>query len=483
MNIIFLGQKPIAEKIFFSIITNDNIKNIYVCSNKQKNNWWKSNKIYQYCKINQIHFIDNKKRNEAELEKIIFKKKIKFIFSIQHKWIISKKIIDLVNGNAFNLHLCTLPDYRGSCGINLAILHKKKYINATLHYIIPEVDMGPVVFEEKVKIEKNDNAFSLYGKLEEKGYNVFLKLFSHIIKGKKIPKNYKNGTSLFGSYKSLDKYRVLNYNQKNINDQFLYSKALNFKPFKPLIIKNNNQNFYLTPEITETKTQKKFVRVSSKIINTYKNKDEIKKLLKKKETPLEKKLYCQKWLHSDLSKRYTYFKIYYDLLKKNNLKILDVGGGLSSITKIMSVNHRYTICEIFNYDQKKQIEYFSDATIYNGDWFSYKFEKYDLIIANDIFPNADQRLELFLIKSLPHCKKLRLTITIDNDENFYTAKRLDGNEILTQKRMNGESVYYILKKFIKGLNESHLEELSYNEDSSWNNKRQVFTIEINGYLT
>ena len=99
----------------------------------------------------------------------------------------------------------------------------------------------------------------------------------------------------------------------------------------------------------------------------------------------------------------------------------------------MSVNHRYTICEIFNYDQKKQIEYFSDATIYNGDWFSYKFEKYDLIIANDVFPNADQRLELFLIKSLPHCKKLRLTITIDNDENFYTAKRLDGNEILTQK--------------------------------------------------
>ena len=72
-----------------------------------------------------------------------------------------------------------------------------------------------------------------------------------------------------------------------------------------------------------------------------------------------------------------------------------------------------------------------------------KFEKYDLIIANDVFPNADQR-ELFLIKSLPHCKKLRLTITIDNDENFYTAKRLDGNEILTQKRMNG-NVYFILK--------------------------------------
>ena len=130
--------------------------------------------------------------------------------------------------------------------------------------------MGPVVFEEKVKIEKNDNAFSLYGKLEEQGYNIFLKLFSQIIKGKKIPKNFKKGTSLFGSYKSLDKYRILNSNQKNINDQFLYSKALNFKPFKPLIIKNNNQNFYLTPEIIETKTQKKFVRVSSKIINTYK---------------------------------------------------------------------------------------------------------------------------------------------------------------------------------------------------------------------
>ena len=92
----------------------------------------------------------------------------------------------------FNLHLCTLPDYRGSCGINLAILHKKKYINATLHYIIPEVDMGPVVFEEKVKIEKNDNAFSLYGKLEEKGYNVFFKTFlTHHKRKKKYQKIIK----------------------------------------------------------------------------------------------------------------------------------------------------------------------------------------------------------------------------------------------------------------------------------------------------
>ena len=103
MNIIFLGQKPIGEKIFF--FANDNIKNIYVCSNPSKMNWWKSNKIYH---VKLIKILLTIKVEMKQVRKNNFKKKkIKFIFSIQHKWVISKKIIDLVNGNAFNTSLYT----------------------------------------------------------------------------------------------------------------------------------------------------------------------------------------------------------------------------------------------------------------------------------------------------------------------------------------------------------------------------------------
>ena len=99
-----------------------------------------------------------------------------------------------------------------------------------------------------------------------------------------------------------------------------------------------------------------------------------------------------------------------------------------------------------------------------------------------MFPNVDQRLELFLLKVLPHCKELRISLTIDNNENYYNVKRVEGNELMCLKGMNGESVYNILKKYLININQLNLEELNYNEDSPWDNGRQVFLLKIKGYL-
>ena len=50
------------------------------------------------------------------------------------------------------------------------------------------------------------------------------------------------------------------------------------------------------------------------------------------------------------------------------------------------------------------------------------------------------------------------------------------------KGMNGESVYNILKKYLININQLNLDELNYNEDSPWDNGRQVFLLKIKGYL-
>ena len=149
MDILYLGQKPIGERIFFSLILPFMNKNLIVCSNKNKSNWWNSNKIYNYCRINKINFIDNCKRNENLIIKFIKSNKINCILSVQHKWILSKKIISGVDGNAFNLHLASLPEYKGSCGLNIALLNNKKSINATLHLLTKEVDNVIILFIRK----------------------------------------------------------------------------------------------------------------------------------------------------------------------------------------------------------------------------------------------------------------------------------------------------------------------------------------------
>ena len=125
IRLLFLGQKPIAEACY-NILQNLNLKEeITLCgvvSNSARNVWWRSNSIYQI-RPSTMHFIDNDKKNEEEILWLIKTKKVNTIVSVQHPWILSSEILDKVKGNAYNLHLAKLPEYRGFNSFTHAILN------------------------------------------------------------------------------------------------------------------------------------------------------------------------------------------------------------------------------------------------------------------------------------------------------------------------------------------------------------------------
>ena len=73
------------------------------------------------------------------------------------------------------------------------------------------------------------------------------------------------------------------------------------------------------------------------------------------------------------------------------------------------------------------------------DWYTFNVSKsYDIIICNDLLPNADQRLEAFIDKFLPCCDKLIMTLTCYDSDKFYEVTRLDAEERLTIKPWTSE---------------------------------------------
>ena len=64
------------------------------------------------------------------------------------------------------------------------------------------------------------------------------------------------------------------------------------------------------------------------------------------------------------------------------------------------------------------------------DWLSFNATgQFDVIIANDVFPNVDQRLVLFIEKFLPATQEIRLSLTYYNELRFYmnSASRCGGS--------------------------------------------------------
>ena len=111
------------------------------------------------------------------------------------------------------------------------------------------------------------------------------------------------------------------------------------------------------------------------------------------------------------------------LNQKQKLDILEIGGSISWFTLELLKNHNYQLIEKaytdskINYNKVQKLAKKDFVVI--DDWFNFKIEKnYDVIIANDIFPNVDQRLDFFIEKVIGNSTNIRILLTYFNDSFF-----------------------------------------------------------------
>lgn len=227
----------------------------------------------------------------------------------------------------------------------------------------------------------------------------------------------------------------------------------------------------------------------SKDVEMYMENDWIAKMLHDNTSVDEKLIRTDSWLVEMENKRMIYADVYGDLLTKGNYKVLDVGGGYTSLTKVLAQKNNYTLMDFLAHGGSEYIKTHKELNLnwIGEDWNGVNLtEDYDIIVANDIFPDVDQRLELFLDKFLPHCKELRLIVTYYNKPMFYTTKRIDDTEIMTFLSWDGEITGIKLSHYLKYMvntTEQELLKMKNEKESIYRNGRQVAYIKFNGFLS
>ncbi len=73
--------------------------------------------------------------------------------------------LDAFAGKIINLHPSLLPSFPGLGGIGQAWRRGVKVTGCTVHYVTPEVDEGPIIDQEVVRVEKDDTLESLETKV------------------------------------------------------------------------------------------------------------------------------------------------------------------------------------------------------------------------------------------------------------------------------------------------------------------------------
>ena len=133
-----------------------------------------------------------KKEHEREIIKILKKHKVELVCLAGYMRIIGEEFVNEFKNKIMNIHPSLLPSFPGLDAQKQAIEYGVKVSGCTVHFVDNGIDSGPIIIQEPVKVEENDDEESLSEKILEKEHIIYskaIKLFFENrlnIKGKKV---------------------------------------------------------------------------------------------------------------------------------------------------------------------------------------------------------------------------------------------------------------------------------------------------------
>ncbi len=148
---------------------------------------------YYVWSINKDH--SNKEEVEAAEMKLLEEMKITFIVLARYMQIISEKMIDAYPHHIINIHHSFLPAFIGAKPYHQAYTRGVKIIGATSHYVTTELDAGPIIEQDVVRISHKDTPESLVLKGRDLEKIVLSRAVTKHIQRKIL--TYRNKTIIF----------------------------------------------------------------------------------------------------------------------------------------------------------------------------------------------------------------------------------------------------------------------------------------------
>ncbi len=94
--------------------------------------------------------------------------------------LLSPEFVDAFKGRIINIHPALLPSFPGLRAQEQALEYGVKVSGCTVHFVVPEVDSGPIILQGAVKVEEGDSPESLSARIlrqEHRLYPLAVKLF------------------------------------------------------------------------------------------------------------------------------------------------------------------------------------------------------------------------------------------------------------------------------------------------------------------
>lgn len=138
---------------------------------------------------------ENKQEQERREMEVLAKHKVNFIVLARYMQVVSEHLINAYPNRIINIHHSFLPAFVGAKPYHAAFERGVKIIGATSHYVTTELDAGPIIEQDVVRISHKDTVIDLVNKGKDLEKIVLSRAVQKHIERKVL--TYKNKTVIF----------------------------------------------------------------------------------------------------------------------------------------------------------------------------------------------------------------------------------------------------------------------------------------------
>ena len=121
---------------------------------------------------------ETKPQAEAALLEVVRQERVELVVLARYMQILSDDLCKQLEGRAINIHHSMLPSFKGARPYHQAHARGVKFIGATAHYVTADLDEGPIIEQEMIRV---DHSLSPEG-LQARGREAETRALAHAVR-------------------------------------------------------------------------------------------------------------------------------------------------------------------------------------------------------------------------------------------------------------------------------------------------------------
>jgi len=104
---------------------------------------------------------DTKPQQEAPILRIVAERRVELVVLARYMQVLSNDLSARLAGRCINIHHSFLPGFKGAKPYHQAYDRGVKLVGATAHYVTPDLDEGPIIEQEVIRIDHTHDPAAL----------------------------------------------------------------------------------------------------------------------------------------------------------------------------------------------------------------------------------------------------------------------------------------------------------------------------------